>query len=165
MNGIYLLLGSNLGQRLEHLTTALSKLHDRGVDVLRVSSVYETEPWGKSDQPWFLNVVAEISTRQSAVELLRTCLEVEQALGRLRTEKWGARVIDIDVLFYYDQVLDHPQLTLPHPGIPDRRFVLLPLQELCADEIHPGVQRSISELVQLCPDTLQCRKTDIVLAP
>ncbi len=163
MNGIYLLLGSNLGDRLNNLRTACSLLQQEGIKILNESSIYETEPWGTSDQPWFLNIVLQIETLLDEKTLLDICLKVEQEMGRVRLEKWGARLIDIDVLYFNDRVLKTDKLLLPHPGIEDRRFTLLPLCEIAAEETHPISNQSQAELLSKCKDELDCRLTEFHL--
>ena len=113
MNGIYLLLGSNLGDRLGNLKKAEDLLEKAKIKVLNESSIYETEPWGKQDQPWFFNVVLQIETSLRPVELLEKCLEVELSMGRHRKEKWGERIIDIDIL-YYDDVIEENRTSYPY---------------------------------------------------
>lgn len=163
MNGIYILLGSNMGNRLEYLKEAESQLIKKGIQVIDESSVYETEPWGKKDQDWFLNVILQINTTKEPSELMETFLEVEQQLGRIRKEKWGERCIDIDILYYHDQVLESEKLNLPHPGIPDRKFTLVLLAEMCPLEDHPILGKTQMQLLADCPDQLDCRLTDYKL--
>jgi 2-amino-4-hydroxy-6-hydroxymethyldihydropteridine diphosphokinase len=133
MSGIYLALGSNLGDRLAVLITAVRLLGERGVDLDRCSSVYETEPQGKVDQPAFLNMVIRVQTLHDPAALLALMHEVERALGRERRERWGPRTIDIDLLLYRDQVMLTESLQVPHPRMLQRAFVLVPLIELGPD--------------------------------
>jgi len=163
MNGIYLLLGSNMGNRLEYLKEAEQQLIQTGIQVIDESSVYETEPWGKKNQDWFLNVVLQIETSKKPAELLASILMVEQSLGRIRNEKWGERCIDIDILYYHNLEIDIEDLTIPHPGIPDRRFTLVPLVEMCPLEVHPTLSKTQMELLADCTDELDCRLTDYKL--
>ena len=124
-------LGSNLGDRAAYLRRAVEALEGLPrTSVVRVSSVYETRPWGLVDQPDFLNQVAELRTSLGPVELLRSALAIEDRLGRQRTVRWGPRTVDIDLLLYDDLVMDTPELTLPHPRMLQRAFVLVPLAEL-----------------------------------
>lgn len=137
----FLGLGSNLGDRLTNLAQAVSSLSDaEGVRVIRTSRVYETEPVGPP-QPDYLNAVAEVLTELSARKLLDVCLEVERQMGRVRAERWGPRVIDIDLLTYGDETIDEPGLTVPHPRMHERAFVLAPLLEMDADPPLPGGRR------------------------
>ncbi len=127
----YLGLGSNLGDRRENLLVALRMLHSLpDVSVLRVSSVYESEPWGVTDQPRFLNLVALVSTERDPRGLLAACQEVERAMGRVRRRRWGPRVIDVDILLYDDVRRDEEDLVIPHPRMEERDFVMVPLREL-----------------------------------
>lgn len=146
MSGILLSLGSNLGDRAAHLENVIGLLEKEGVKTLQQSSVYESEPWGKNDQPWFLNQVIEVETEFKPEELLRVCLEVEKKLGRVREEKWGERIIDIDILFYQDQVIEEADLTIPHPEVQNRSFVLVPLVECWTNMIHPKLGIRLNEI-------------------
>ena len=137
MTRAFLGLGSNLGDRLEHLERAVRLLAARGIPVVRSSRVYETEPVGGPEQPDYLNAVVEVNAEGSARELLDTCLEIERELGRARDERWGPRVIDIDVLTFGDREISEPGLEVPHPRMHERGFVLVPLLELDADPPLP----------------------------
>lgn len=163
MNGIYILLGSNMGNRLEYLREAEQLLITEGIQVLDESSIYETEPWGKTDQAWFLNVILQIETSNEPQVLLSILLKVEQTLGRIREEKWGERCIDIDLLYYHDKELSSESLTVPHPGIVDRRFTLVPLAEMCPLETHPKTGKTQIQMLADCSDELDCKLTDYKL--
>lgn len=137
----YLALGSNLGDRLQHLRDAVRRLGARdGIDVARSSRIYETEPVGPP-QPPYLNAVLEVETTLTPRELLEACQAVEDALGRVRAERWGPRTIDVDVLTYDELTVDEPDLVIPHPRMHERGFVLVPLGELDADAALPGGRR------------------------
>ncbi len=164
MNGIFLLLGSNLGDRIDHIHNSIKKLEEQHIQVLSRSSVYETEPWGKSDQPWFLNQILEVKANNTAEELLQKCLDVEVSLGRFREEKWGPRPIDIDILYYNNHVIDTDKLKIPHPGLPNRKFALIPMVELAGGLNHPVLGKSQIELLMECTDQLQVKKTKITSA-
>ena len=138
MTRAYLGLGSNLGDRLENLRRAVALLGERGVRVLRSSRVYETDPVGGPPQPDYLNAVVEVEASGTAAELLSAGLEVEEAMGRERRERWGPRVIDLDVLTFGDQTIDEPGLRVPHPRMHERAFVMMPLLELDPDPLLPG---------------------------
>lgn len=155
MEGIFLLLGSNLGDRQLVLAQAVECLSDRGVALVKKSSVYETAAWGKTDQQAFLNQVLLVKTAHSAQELLKVALEIEHELGRVRKIKWGERLIDIDILYYNELVCDEEGLQIPHPGIPDRRFTLIPLVEIYPEFIHPKQQVSQQQLLDSCKDNLE----------
>jgi 2-amino-4-hydroxy-6-hydroxymethyldihydropteridine diphosphokinase len=141
----YLALGSNLGDRLDNLRRAVALLGERDVDVIRSSRVYETEPVGGPPQPEYLNAVIEVETELGAGDLLRACLDVEDVLGRVRAERWGPRVLDVDVLTFGRDRIDSPDLVVPHPRMHERAFVLVPLLELDADPPLPGGRR-VAEL-------------------
>lgn len=145
MTKAYLGLGSNLGDRLENLRRAVQLLDGAGVGTLRSSRIYETEPVGGPPQPDYLNAVIEVDAPGSARELLETCLSVEEELGRVREERWGPRVVDVDVLTFGTEEHHQPDLEIPHPRMHERAFVLLPLLELDADPGLPGGRRA-SEL-------------------
>jgi 2-amino-4-hydroxy-6-hydroxymethyldihydropteridine diphosphokinase len=151
MTTSFLGLGSNLGDRLANLDEAVNLLTAHGIRVVRSSRVYETEPVGPP-QPDYLNAVVEVETAMPPRTLLRACLEVEHALGRERSERWGPRVIDIDLLTYGDEEIDEPGLSVPHPRMHERGFVLVPLLELTADPPLPG-GRKVATL-RLGPETL-----------
>lgn len=157
MQGIYLLLGTNLGEREENLAQARNLVEEAGIRVLRESSVYETAAWGIEDQPGFLNQVVEVKTELSPLALLERLLSIEEEMGRVRIVKWGERLIDLDILYYNNDQIDSERLNVPHPGIPDRRFTLVPLVELAAEEIHPALNKSQSQLLEACPDTLEVK--------
>jgi 2-amino-4-hydroxy-6-hydroxymethyldihydropteridine diphosphokinase len=141
----FLGLGSNLGDRLENLRTAVTLLGERGIKVARSSRVYATDPVGGPEQPEYLNAVIEVETEGSARDLLAVCLAVEDRMGRERGERWGPRVIDLDVLTFGGEEIDEPDLQVPHPRMHERGFVLIPLLELDADPPLPG-GRKVAEL-------------------
>lgn len=142
---IYLSLGSNLGDRAVNLQKASAYLAPK-VQIIIQSSIYETEPWGYSDQPSFLNQVLKASTSLEPPDLLAFLKDIELTMGRQETFRFGPRLIDLDILFYNDLVLDTPNLTIPHPRIPERAFVLIPLYEIAPDLIHPVKNKTIGEL-------------------
>jgi 2-amino-4-hydroxy-6-hydroxymethyldihydropteridine diphosphokinase len=142
---VYLGLGSNLGERRAYLLAAAAALPPP-VKVLRASSIYETEPWGYRDQPSFLNQVIEAETDLPPLELLAHLKQIEANLGRQPTFRYGPRLIDLDILFYGDQAIDLPGLTIPHPRLAERAFVLAPLAELAPALRHPLTGKTILEL-------------------
>jgi 2-amino-4-hydroxy-6-hydroxymethyldihydropteridine diphosphokinase len=138
-------LGTNLGDRHENLKQAIEKLATIG-RVLETSKIYETSAWGLEEQDDFLNQVIILETDQKPFELLQSIQEIEKAVGRTKSIKWGPRVIDIDILFIQDRIMDDQHLIIPHPHIQNRNFVLVPLMELDPDFIHPKLNLSIIEL-------------------
>lgn len=143
----YLGLGSNLGNREKNIKNAISRLSsDPDLHIMKSSSLIETKPYGNIDQPDFINTVIEIDTDITAEDLLSKCLTVENELGRKRNEKWGPRTIDIDILFYGETTVNLEQLTIPHPDLHNRRFVLQSLNEICPDFVHPVINKKIKEL-------------------
>ncbi|MFT3784247.1 MAG: 2-amino-4-hydroxy-6-hydroxymethyldihydropteridine diphosphokinase [Nibricoccus sp.] len=139
MKTAYLGLGSNLGDRKRFLSDAILAINSAsGIRVEKISSIYETDPVGVVDQPKFLNLVVEIATTLEPKDLLASCLGIEKKLGRVRKERWGPRTIDIDVLWFGGEVVDQPELTLPHPRLKERAFVLAPLAEIAPHVLIDG---------------------------
>ncbi len=158
MNTAFFSLGSNLGDRLINLKTAVSLIEQKLSTKSEVSAIYETEPWGKSGQPYFLNLVLKITSELvESYSLLKYVRTIEDQMGRKRLEKWGPRLIDIDILFYDSEIVDTEELLLPHPGIPLRMFVLAPMVELAPDFMHPVLLKSMTELYQQCIDPLKVK--------
>lgn len=144
----WIALGSNVGNRQEHLQTALQAIGALdGVALLRVSTIRETEPVGPQDQGKFLNAVAEVQTTLTPAQLLNRLLEIERRRGRVRTVRNGPRTLDLDLLLYGDEVIEQPGLTVPHPRLHERRFVLEPLADLCPDLRHPGLGATVKQLL------------------
>ena len=158
MNKAYLLTGGNEGDRYLNMQQARTNIEHICGRLLLVSSIYETAPWGKPDQPDFLNQVLLVETALSPQALLAAIFSIEEKGGRKRTVKNAPRTIDIDILFYNRLVLEEPGLSIPHPGILDRRFVLEPLNEISPDFIHPVIGKSIHELLLECTDELAVKK-------
>jgi 2-amino-4-hydroxy-6-hydroxymethyldihydropteridine diphosphokinase len=146
MHTIHLGLGTNVGDRQANLRAAVAALPP-DVRVLAQSRIYETPAWGVEDQPAFLNMALKGETAFAPDQLLQYLKTLEAQLGRVATYRWGPRVIDIDILFYDDLVMESPGLVIPHPGIAERAFVLLPLAEIAAQEMHPVLERSVEELL------------------
>jgi 2-amino-4-hydroxy-6-hydroxymethyldihydropteridine diphosphokinase len=160
MKGIYLLLGSNLGDRMAILRKARYMIQDQIGEVVNRSSVYATEAWGVRDQPEFFNQVLEVDCDLEPVSLLDRVLLIEKQLGRERIAKWGERIIDIDILYYRDQIIQSRRLTIPHPHIPSRRFALVPLTEIAPSLIHPVLKKDQTALLAACKDDLGVLKVN-----
>ena len=134
---VFIAIGSNMESPAANCRQAMDRLAESpGMTLLARSSLYRSEPFGKTDQDWFVNAVVRIDTSLSPEELLQMCLSIEQEMGRTRSEKWGPRIIDLDILFYDDLILKRKGLEIPHPGIPERSFVLVPMNEIAPDSIH-----------------------------
>ncbi|PWT88363.1 MAG: 2-amino-4-hydroxy-6-hydroxymethyldihydropteridine diphosphokinase [Acidobacteria bacterium] len=156
---MYLGLGSNLGDRKQNLLQAESLLN---LLIVEASSFYDTEPVDFLEQPWFLNRVLKIETDLPPRKLLQRCQQVEIKMGRKREIPKGPRIIDIDILFYGDLIVNEPDLIIPHPGIPERKFVLDPMNEIAQGFIHPQLQQPIHEILQSCPDnSVVIRRADL----
>ena len=158
MPKLYLLLGGNLGNRTLYLQQARETIASQVGTIVQASGIFETAAWGKTDQPSFLNQVLEVETQLGPEQVLQTINLIEHELGRERLEHWGARVIDIDILFYDDLVQQTQRLTIPHPQLHLRRFTLQPLLEVAPDLVHPVLQQTINELLTNCPDTLEVKR-------
>lgn len=157
MNQVFLLLGSNEGDRIKWLKEALNRI-ELFSKIVRTSSIYETAAWGLQAQPDFLNIVIEISTVFSAEDLLSAIQQIEKDLGRQRLVKWGQRTLDIDILFYNNHVIATESLKVPHPYLQDRRFTLEPLNEIAETFVHPVFQKNIKMLLDDCKDNLIARR-------
>ena len=157
MSTAYLSLGSNLGDRAANLDAAIAKLGEIG-SVAERSSNYETEPVEVTDQPWFLNCVVEFETELEPIQLITAVLKIERSMGRTRTRDKGPRSIDIDILLYGDRVLDIAGLTIPHPAMHVRRFVLEPLAEIAPEVRHPVFKQPVRELLAAQPAQPQVRR-------
>jgi len=158
MNDVYLLLGSNLGDRNLFLQQAIQYIEKNISPVIKMSSVYETQSWGKTDLPDYLNQVIMLQTNVPPQTILEKILEIEILLGRRREEKWGSRTIDIDILFYGERVIDEPGLQVPHPELYKRRFTLEPLNEIAPKFIHPILKKTIFQLINELTDDLIVKK-------
>jgi 2-amino-4-hydroxy-6-hydroxymethyldihydropteridine diphosphokinase len=160
----YLGLGSNLGNRFRNLSDAVNHLvRKNGIRIAHVSPVYETDPVGNTDQPKYLNAVLEIDTVLEPMNLLKTCLEVEAEMGRIRTRRWESRSIDIDVLLCGEELISTEELIVPHPLLHEREFVLRPLADIAPDLVHPVLDESIAELLCQVEESGVRKMEDLVL--
>lgn len=159
---VYLGIGSNIEPRLNHCRVAIAHIMGNpDIKVLGRSTVYETDPFGIKDQPKFLNAAICVETRLSPQDLLEYLLKLENQMGRVRDDRWGPRIIDLDILFYGEQIIDDEGLTIPHPGIHERTFVLRPLKDIAPDFAHPKLKQTVSEMLDACkmldqPQSLNC---------
>jgi len=159
MNKLYILLGGNLGDKRKIFTDSIALLTEQLGSITAQSAIYETEPWGFESEDLFWNQVLEINCQLSPIEVLKKTQQIEAVLGRTREkQQYASRLIDIDILFYGDQILALENLTVPHPRIQERKFVLVPLNEIAPEFIHPVYQKSISQLLNECPDQLKVVK-------
>ncbi|MBS1522607.1 MAG: 2-amino-4-hydroxy-6-hydroxymethyldihydropteridine diphosphokinase [Bacteroidetes bacterium] len=158
MIDVFLLLGSNLGDRKAYLQKAIDLIETELGIVVQKSSVFETEAWGKTDEPNYLNQVVQVNTALSAQQVLEKILQIEIRMGRVREEKWGSRIIDIDILFYGQDIINEPGLIVPHPELHNRKFTLEPLNELAPNMQHPVLKKSIFQLKNELKDNLIVKK-------
>ena len=149
---IYLLLGANLGDRVAMLRRAADLIAERVGSISLQSNLYETAPWGITNQPTYLNQVLLVDTNLEPDVALKKTQAIEQELGRVRLEKWGARLIDIDILYHDQRILQTDTLTIPHPFLHLRRFTLVPLAEIAPDFVHPVLQKTTLKLLEECED-------------
>jgi len=158
MNIAFLLTGGNMGNSFSTLQEAASAIEEKCGAIVQRSAIYQTAAWGNEDQPDFLNQVLKISTELGAHELLKILLDIEQMLGRTRHKKYDPRIIDIDILFFNDLVINTEDLQIPHPRLQLRRFVLVPLNEIASHLVHPVFHKNVKELLEDCPDVLNVKK-------
>ena len=152
MNIIFLQLGSNMGEREEYLKNASELLATEIGVIQKESKIYESVPWGVENQSNYLNQVLEIRSELSAEEVLERVLQIEDKIGRIRNEKWGERIIDIDVLLFNDSIVEKDGICIPHIHLHNRKFVLIPLNEVAPSFIHPKYNKTIAELLSECKD-------------
>ena len=166
MDRVFIGLGSNVGDRLQYLQFALSFIERLPETIIKnISPVYETEPVGKKEQAYFFNIVAQLETSLPPMKLLKKFKVIEQQLGRTPTERWGAREIDIDLLYVGDQVIQEKNLIVPHPEIHSRKFVLVPLGQIAGEFKDPVSKLSILDLLLQCPDKSEVKKTSYSIQP
>lgn len=147
MNIVYIAFGSNIGDRGTAIEEALNLIEQNEMKIVKRSKIYETEPYGYVDQPSFLNGAVEVETNLSCRDVLERLLSIENQIGRVREFKWGPRIIDLDIIFYNNEIYDEEDLKVPHPDMQNRDFVLRPLNELCPDYVHPVLDKTIRELL------------------
>ena len=158
MNIAYLLIGGNIGDREDALQKAGALIAEHCGEVKNKSAIYETAAWGITNQPAFLNQVLAIETKLTARQLIRRILNLEKMMGRVREEKLGPRIIDIDILLFNQEIYNLRFLIIPHPELQNRRFALQPLAEIAPDMMHPVLKKSITDLLQSCTDELPVKK-------
>ncbi len=158
MNTVFLGLGGNLGDRMQNLSLAVDAISRNVGEIQFGSSIYETGAWGNTGQADFLNCVISVLTDLNPIEVLHAIQKIETDLGRIRISRWAPRTMDIDILFYKDEICNSQDLTIPHPLIEKRRFVLLPMTEIAPYYIHPVLKKNMKELTVLCDDQSEVKK-------
>jgi 2-amino-4-hydroxy-6-hydroxymethyldihydropteridine diphosphokinase len=152
MNRAYILLGTNMGNKMAHMQMAIEQMNMQNIFLLQQSSIYKTAAWGNTNQDDFYNQVIAVETELSAEILLQTLLEIETKMGRTRNQKWEARIIDLDILYFNNEIIDTENLKVPHPYLHVRNFTLIPLTEIAANYIHPIFNKTNAELLANCSD-------------
>lgn len=158
MNTAFILIGGNLGNRFKNLHTAKKLIQQHCGNIVAASSIYQTAAWGMQQQPDFYNQALKIETAFQPHQLLKKLLEIENIIGRIREEKYGPRIIDLDILLFNDETVDDENLKIPHPHLPQRKFALVPLNEVAADYFHPVEKKTIHQLLLKCADILNVKK-------
>lgn len=149
---LFILLGTNLGEKFQNLETARQEIEKSIGNITEASGIYETAAWGITDQPSFLNQVLQVTTELKPLNILEIALKIEEKMGRIREQKWGARLIDIDILYFGKKIFKNKILTIPHPFLQERKFTLAPLTEIAPDFLHPVLKVTNIELLERCDD-------------
>lgn len=157
-NQIYIGLSTNLGDKIQNLTNAKKQLQKNKINIINESSIYKTEAWGYEKQPEFFNQIIQISTNLNPNQLLTITQKIEKKLGKITLFKFGPRIIDIDILYYNNQIIHEPNLKIPHPQNQNRNFILVPLNQIATDFIDPITNNTIYQLLQKCQDTKKVSK-------
>lgn len=164
MSVVFILLGSNIGNSHLNLQKAINAIQGAGANIIEVSSIYKTKAWGNTNQDDFLNAVLKLNTNKTPTELLKTLLNIEQEMGRVRgLQPWLPRIIDIDILYYNQDIIQIPELKIPHPFIAERKFTLVPLAEIAPYEVHPQLKFSNQEMLNNCNDKSEVTITTLKL--
>lgn len=148
MNKVYIAFGSNLGDSMKIIDKALNLIENNGMNIIKKSKIYETKPYGYTNQPNFINGVILVDTEMGCRKILEKLLSIEEELGRVREIHWGPRVIDLDIIFYNNEIYNEENLIVPHPDMQNRDFVLKPMNDICPEYVHPILLRSIGELLK-----------------
>lgn len=159
MNIAYLLTGSNLNNPIHQITEVKRRITSCG-NIIKSSAIYQTDAWGMVNQPSFFNQALMLETPYSARELMEKLLQIEEEMGRIRTNKFAPRVIDIDILFFNNCIIKTASLSIPHPLLPQRKFALIPINEIASAYLHPQLNKTVSELLDNCNDSLRVEKMD-----
>ena len=157
MNQAFILLGTNLGDKIANLQQAILSISANLISIVSYSDIYETEAWGNTNQDNFYNQVIELNTELSAVDLLQKLLQIEIQMGRVRNQKWEARIIDLDILYFNHEIIDTENLKVPHPYLHVRRFTLAPLVQIAAEFLHPVFNKTNTALLENCSDNSEVK--------
>ena len=157
MNQAFILLGTNLGDKRANLQQAISSISANSISIVSYSDIYETAAWGNTNQDNFYNQVIEVKTELSANDLLQTLLQIETQMGRVRNQKWEARIIDLDILYFNHEIIDTENLKVPHPNLDVRRFTLAPLVQIAPEFLHPVFNKSNTALLENCSDNSEVK--------
>jgi len=158
MNKVYLLIGGNMGDRMANLSLAMESIEKEIGPIQQMSSIYETAAWGNTQQPDFLNQALLVHTQWDALQVMDCLLTIETQMGRVRSIHMGPRTIDLDIIYFNEELLHHPSLIIPHPRLAERKFVLLPLTEIAPEYIHPVFNKTNASLLKECGDSLAVHK-------